>query len=96
MEFLFKRDNTGEKNSAEGMGKQQNEQPFKASTAAQITRRNNPGPEGHSKDSADFSFSEIVIFSRDILFFHNMIYRFFYEAPGLSPPLLAIMNTVVP
>ena len=70
MEFLFKRDNTGEKNSAEGMGKQQNEQPFKAGTSAQIPQRNDFGPEGQGKDSADFPVAEIIFFSSDIVLFH--------------------------
>ena len=71
MKFLFKRDNTGENNSAQGMGEQENQQAFEARSAAQVPRRNNLGSEGQGKDSADFSIAEIVIFSGNILLFHN-------------------------
>ena len=75
MEVMFKRDDTRENYPPKNMGQQEDQQTLEASSTAQIPQRNNPGAEGQGKHSADFSITQIVIFSSYILLFHHSLYE---------------------
>ena len=80
MQFLFKRDYTRKNHPPQGMGEQQDEQSLETRASAEIPQRNNFITQGHGKDPPYFAFSQVVIFSGDILLFHNILF-FYYPVP---------------
>ena len=73
VDFMFKRDYAREDYPAQGMGEQKDQQPLEASTPAEISQRNDFIAQGHGKYSSCFAVSQIIIFSGDILFFHDSV-----------------------
>ncbi|MCI5124553.1 MAG: hypothetical protein D3925_08785 [Candidatus Electrothrix sp. AR5] len=79
MEFLFKRYYARENYPAKEVGEQQDEQTLEAGTAAEITQRYDFSSQNQSKYPPYFALSQVIIFSGDILLFHNIL--FFYYPP---------------